>query len=305
MSDYFRQNSNLTSFGAERSWVVLSGIEQNIKHKIEKAGTPLKEWGVNIYRGILTGYNDAFIISQEVKDKLVSASPKNAEIIRPILRGRDIRRYKIDFAHLYLLEIHNGLKASGIKRIDVINNYPTVYEHLKRFLPQIESRADQGDHWTNLRNCAYLRDFDKPKIIYPGLMRLARNNREDFPRFYLDESNTHRFTNDTYFMIGGHLKYLLGLLNSKLYRFLFPYYIYSFDSDGFKVFTEYFEKIPFADTSKVERESFEDIVTRILAAKQNNVNSQILENKLNEIIFNLYGLDSEEIAYVNKRISGI
>ena len=110
LSDYCMQNLNPMKFKAEDSWIVLSPIEKRIKEKIEKAGKPLRDWDISIYRGILTGYNDAFIIDGVTKDRLIAKSPKNAEIIRPILRGRDIKRYKADFADLWIINTHNGYK---------------------------------------------------------------------------------------------------------------------------------------------------------------------------------------------------
>jgi hypothetical protein len=103
LSGYFRQNASKSSFNLNQSWVILSPIEQRIKEKIEAVGTPLKDWNINIYRGILTGYNEAFIIDGKKKDELIAEDPKSAEIIRPILRGRDIKRYRYEFADLYLI----------------------------------------------------------------------------------------------------------------------------------------------------------------------------------------------------------
>ena len=100
--------------------MILSEIEQRIKAKIEAIGTPLKEWNVNIYRGILTGYNDAFIIDKAKKEEILAncqseeERKKTDELIRPILRGRDIKRYGYDFADLYLINTHNGVKEKGI-----------------------------------------------------------------------------------------------------------------------------------------------------------------------------------------------
>lgn len=100
LSDYFQQYAEENRFDNFASWVILSPVEQSIKRKIEAIGTPLKDWNVKIYRGILTGYNDAFIIDGKKKDELIAADPKSAEIIRPILRGRDIKRYSYEFADL-------------------------------------------------------------------------------------------------------------------------------------------------------------------------------------------------------------
>ena len=99
------------SYNSEDSWTILTPIEQSIKEKIEYAGTPLKDWDIKIYRGILTGCNEAFIISGAKKDELLSKDPKSAEIIRPILRGRDIKRYGYDFADLWVINTHNGDKT--------------------------------------------------------------------------------------------------------------------------------------------------------------------------------------------------
>jgi hypothetical protein len=95
----------------DASWIISSPLELSIKKKIERLGTPLKEWDVNIYRGILTGYNEAFIIDGAKKDELIAADPRSEEIIKPILRGRDIKRYKAEFADLWLIATHNGYKT--------------------------------------------------------------------------------------------------------------------------------------------------------------------------------------------------
>ena len=104
-------------FASSDSWVILSPIEQSIKQKIDTIGTPLKNWNINIYRGVLTGYNDAFIISTEKRNEILAncqtedERTRTAELIRPILRGRDIKRYSYDWANLWLINTHNGIKG--------------------------------------------------------------------------------------------------------------------------------------------------------------------------------------------------
>ncbi|MFU2124585.1 Eco57I restriction-modification methylase domain-containing protein, partial [Ornithobacterium rhinotracheale] len=160
LSDYFNQNANFISFSSKDSWVILSPIEQQIKSKIEKIGIPLKDWDVQINYGIKTGYNDAFIISGSKKDEILAnckteeERKKTAEIIRPILRGRDIKRYGYDFADLWLINTHNGIKEKGIKPIN-IDDYPAIKKHLDQYWSRLEKRADQGVTPYNLRNCAY------------------------------------------------------------------------------------------------------------------------------------------------------
>lgn len=160
MSDFVQQQSVECRFDSSDSWVILSPIEQSIKRKIESVGTPLKDWDIQINYGIKTGFNDAFIINTEKRNEILDncsseeERTKTAELIRPILRGRDIKRYGYDWANLWLINTHNGIK--GIKpRID-INDYPAVKAHLDQYWDKISKRADKGDTPYNLRNCAYL-----------------------------------------------------------------------------------------------------------------------------------------------------
>lgn len=134
--------------------MISTSIERRIKEKIENIGTPLRDWEINIYRGILTGYNEAFIIDETKKNELIAADPKSAEIIRPILRGRDIKRYGTEFADLWIINTHNGLRDKGIKALK-IEDYPVIKSHLDKYFDQLQKRADKGDTPYNLRNCAY------------------------------------------------------------------------------------------------------------------------------------------------------
>src|SRR5574344_935599 len=150
MSVFVQQNHTTCDFSSSDSWVILSPIEQSMKRKIEAVGTPLKDWDINIYRGILTGCNEAFIISGEKRKKILAncyseeEKKRTEELIRPILRGRDIKRYGYDFADLWLINTHNGVKENRINRID-INNFPAIKSHLDSFWNKIEKRTDQGD----------------------------------------------------------------------------------------------------------------------------------------------------------------
>ena len=208
LSLYVSQHAQTTQFKNADSWVILSDIEQRIKAKIEAIGTPLKNWDIQINYGIKTGFNDAFIINGEKKAELIAQDPKSAEIIRPILRGRDIKRYGYEFADLYLINTHNGVKEKGIKRID-IDDYPAIKAHLDSFYQQLEKRQDKGDTPYNLRNCAYIEDFSKQKIVYPNMTK--------FMPFLLDKKNF--ITNQKCFiMTGEKLAYLTAFFNSNIFK---------------------------------------------------------------------------------------
>ena len=165
-----QQSGTECDFSSSDSWVILSPIEQSIKRKIEAVGTPLKDWDINIYRGVLTGYNEAFIISTEKREEILAncqtedERKRTAELIRPILRGRDIKRYGYTWANLWLINTHNGIRGK-LERIH-IEDYPAVKAHLDQYWDKISKRADKGETPYNLRNCAYLEDFSKPKVMW-------------------------------------------------------------------------------------------------------------------------------------------
>ena len=175
MSDFVKQVGCNNSFEGDAAWVILSPIEQSIKQKIEAVGTPLKDWDINIYRGVLTGCNEAFIISTEKRDEILAncqtedERKRTEELIRPILRGRDIKRYGYNWANLWLINTHNGIRGK-LERIH-IENYPAVKEHLDQYWDKISKRADKGDTPYNLRNCAYLDLFFQPHICWKAVGR--------------------------------------------------------------------------------------------------------------------------------------
>ncbi len=287
LSVFVRQNAQKCEFSISESWVILSPIEKSIKRKIEEAGAPLKDWDINIYRGILTGYNEAFIIDGKKKDELIAEDPKSAEIIRPILRGRDIKRYGYDFADLWLINSHNGIKEKGIKPIN-IDDFPAIKKHLDKYYFELSKRADKGETPYNLRNCAYMDDFSKQKIIYPRIMRIAKSNSINFPRFALDNDKNFFFGNDCYFIVGKNLEYLWLLLNSTLCGYLFRYYIYSFDQTGFKIFTDYFQNLPFPIDNDLS-----EIV---------DLTSELDYDKIDKYVYGLFGFDNFEIEEIENSV---
>ena len=217
-SGFVSQKAVQCIFSGGGSWVVLSPIEQAIKAKIEKAGKPLKDWDISINYGIKTGYNDAFIIKEAKREEILAncrtaeERKRTDELIRPILRGRDIKRYSYDWAGLYLIASHNGIPDKDIPRID-IGHYPAVKRHLDLHWDRIERRSDQGDTPYNLRSCAYMEDFSKPKIVWGEI--------SDKTKFALDANGDYYNEATTFLLIGANLSYLLCYLNSSLSEYLF------------------------------------------------------------------------------------
>jgi type I restriction-modification system DNA methylase subunit len=179
LTQEIQSRSFKTSFVIGSNWAILSPIEQSIKSKIEKYGIPLKDWpGVKINYGIKTGLNEAFIIDETKRQEILANCQteeerlKTDQLIRPVIRGKDIKQNEINWAKLYLINTHNGYKledGTRVKAID-IEDYPSIKRHLDDFLPSLKKRTDRGTTPYNLRNCAYIEDFVKMKIAFPAIM---------------------------------------------------------------------------------------------------------------------------------------
>ena len=271
-------------------WVILSTVDYRIKSKIEKVGTLLKNWDISIYRGIITGYNTAFLIDNQTKETLIKTDPKSAEIIKPVLRGRDIKRYQSNWTRLWLISTHNGY--GDLPAIDV-NNYPIVKKYLGQFYTHLKKRHDKGNTPYNLRNCAYHAEFEKAKIVYPETTQAAN--------FFYDDGQY--FLEKTCFMITGNsLKILIGLLSSTLMTFAYKHY-YSgtiLGKKGYQYNKHALEKLPVVKIPTSQQSSFITLVDQILAAKAANseANTTDLEKEIDKLVYALYDLTSEEIAVV-------
>ncbi len=148
-------------------WCVLSRAEWSLMEKIEAAGRPLREWpGISINYGIKTGLNKAFIIGNETKEALIREDPRSAELLKPLVRGRDVHAYRVCWAGRWLIDTHNGYGDTG--RVDV-DRFPGIRRHLHGFMPGLERRQDQGDTPYNLRSCAYYGEFERPKVLWPEI----------------------------------------------------------------------------------------------------------------------------------------
>ena len=284
LSDFVQQHHSVCELASSDSWVILSPIEQSIKRKIEAVGTPLKDWDINIYRGVLTGYNDAFIITTEKRDEILSncqseeERQRTAELIRPILRGRDIKRYGYVDNGLYLINTHNGVKGK-FPRVK-IENYPAIKAHLDQFWDKIEKRADQGDTPYNLRNCAYLEDFNKPKIIYPNMTKYM-------PFVYDDKAY---ITNQKCFIITGtKVAFLTAFLNSSLFKYCFRDSFPELQGGTRELSKIFFDKIPVYKVSDALDKKFKEAVDDIQLeyTKQKAL-------RIDSMLFDLYKLTLEE-----------
>ncbi len=282
---------------AEKPWTLLSPVEQSVMDKIEATGTPLKNWDVTIYRGVTTGLNDAFIIDADTRQALIAADPKSAEIIKPVLRGRDIRNYQSRWTGLYLITTFPALEID-------IDNYPAVKEHLLSFgqerleptgrmLPGgIRSRRKARHSWFEVQDAtAYHAEFAKEKLFWADMAKTGR--------FAYSDSETY-CNNKGYIMTGKSLKYLCAVLNSSL----ITWYIQNTAATTGMGLTEWtivtVERIPIPRLTATQRRPLERLTTQILRAKATNPQANVtdLEAEIDRQVYALYGLTPEEIAAV-------
>ncbi|MGL2800112.1 DUF7149 domain-containing protein [Helicobacter pylori] len=294
-----RQNALSTE-----SFIFANATLLDLRDKIESVGTPLKDWGIQIYRGILTGCNEAFIIPTEKRDAILNACKTQEErerterLIKPILRGKDIKRYSYEWAHLWVINTHNGYTSAPKSKIPPIDieKYPATKAHLDSHYDAIVTRCDQGDTPYNLRNCAYLEDFEKEKIVYPCIMAKE-------PCFVYEEKGFYApapaniITGDKM-----EIKYITALLNSKCIYFAMRKFYMGGGIEG-ELKTNNLEKIPIPKITPQNQELADKIIAlvdKILQAKAKDpkANTQKLEKEIDALVYQLYHLTDEEIKTI-------
>ena len=272
------------------AWIILNKTEKDILEKVKKF-KPLKDWNINIYRGILTGFNEAFIIDEETKNKLILEDKKSKEIIKPLLRGRDIKRYSYDFKNLYLICTFPALNLN-------ISDYPAIEKYLKSFGKRLEQSGEIGcrkktiHKWFEMQDTiAYYKEFDKPKIIYA--------ETTISPNFYYDNENfIAEKTN--FIMTGENLKYIMAVLSSKLGFYIF----YNFYSEitlgdvGFQYRKSSLEEFPIPEVDKKTEKEIVNLVEKVIEGKKKGIDTREFEVEIDKIVYGLYNLNENEIKII-------
>ncbi|MCK9333366.1 MAG: Eco57I restriction-modification methylase domain-containing protein, partial [Candidatus Cloacimonetes bacterium] len=314
-SIYNTRSSLIQNKLKDSGWTLADNAILKLKDKIEAAGKPLKDWDITIYRGVLTGCNEAFIIDTPTKERLCAEDTKSAEVIRPILRGRDISRYQYKWAGLWIIIIESGWTDANRNGADpetfLRSLYPAVYNHFQRHLSNVNDgamksrgkglidRDDQGDYWWELRDCAYYDEFEKEKIVWADIAQGSC--------FQYDDEGLY-LNNTVYMLTGKKLKLLLSVLNSKVYDFYFRMISSGLSnqaSRGFKIFVEQFP-IPCLDDDNITKQ-LDQLATQITSAcnepenttsTEAKLNVKTLSHKIDQLVYQLFGLTDEEIAIV-------
>lgn len=291
-------HSQKVLFGTD-AWSILSDIELSIKNKIEAAGTPLRDWNVDIFRGVLTGYNDAFIISSEKRDEILancadeSERQRTAAIIRPILRGRDIKRYGYEWAGQYIIATFPSRKYN-------IDDYPTLKEFLLSFgierLEQsgreyiiegkkVKARKQTNNKWFETQDSInYWDEFSKPKIVWGNL-----NTKGSYAM-----APANMYINAPACMIVPGSQYLLAVLNSKAADFYIRNLGVVRNGGFFEYKPMFVEQIPVPLPQK-------EVVTSIEDVFKSDTTDETKDKQLEEIIESLFGFTDQEIVYLRNQ----
>jgi hypothetical protein len=292
------------------TWSIWSISEIALKTKIEQFGIPIKQWDVKISYGIKTGLNEAFIIDWTTRDQLIMKDSHSSEIIKPILRWRDIKRYRADFAELYIIIVKYKFAHELIK-------YPAILEHLQSFEEKLRERWQCNTsrnwkltswirwetwqhHWLEIDNNPtdeYLRQFENEKIIYPVMSWEAS--------FFYDRDGF--YSNDKSFIItGNNLKYLIAILNSKITHYYLCQICSSLGNAAIeyrKIYLDVFPVPSINSSNEFIVIQIESLVDQILKFKIEDPkrDTSKLEGQIDELVYQLYDLTPEEIAIVERK----
>jgi len=297
----------------DAGWSLANESAQALLTKLRVAGVPLERYVKGqIYYGIKTGLNEAFVIDAETRQRLIAQNQMSAELIKPLLIGREVKRYQPSNNEGYLIFMPRGWTRETFKNACnawecLQKNYPAIAKHLTPFTDAAEVRLDKGEYWWELRACDYYGEFEKPKIIYPNICKR--------PEFTFD---TGRFyTNQKCFIIPVDDKYLLGILNSSVTYYLFRVILPKLRGGFYEPSLVYFKDFPihtinFSDpTDKARHDRMVQLVESMLAlhkhkaaartqAEQEQFQRQIdaTDRQIDALVYELYGLTSDEIAIV-------
>ena len=290
------KNVNLS----EDAWLLKAGENDKMKSKIESHGIPLKDFGVSIFRGILTGYNKAFHLDKTAKETLIMLDSRSADIIKPLICGGDTNKFFCSPTESYLI-------ATFPSRNYNIDDFPAIKQHLlsygverleqtgKKYIVNgeiIKSRKKTHNKWYETQDSiSYWNDFTKPKIIWQAISKRIA--------FAYDSEGVFNCDVTTFFMTGDNLKYILAILNSKLFEYaLLKIYL---EGDTFKSKNAIIQNFPVPPINEKTGKLIE-IVDNIISKKQENstIDTSALESEIDRLVYQLYGLTEEEIKIVEQ-----
>ena len=282
----------------DTGWTLVDDKVQKLLEKIKKAGIPLGEYVQGkIFYGIKTGLNEAFVIDEDTKESLIKEDPNSAEIIKPFLAGRDIKRYQQPRSEKYLILIKNGQTKAwfGDLKEDaayekLMIKYPAVGIYLAQFKEKAKARYDKGQYWWELRACDYYEEFEKPKIMYQVFQVKACFIYDDYGSY----------CNNSIWILPTLDKILLGILNSKLGWWLISQYCTAIQN-GYQLIWKYLGQVPIAQADRKSTQNLTEKISQVLRNKKSDPNADTLslEAEIDWLVYRLYDLTWEEVKIVD------
>jgi len=268
-----------------------------LMEKLRKAGKPLGEYVEGrFYRGVLTGLNEAFVIDEATRKRLIAEDPKSADLIKPWLRGRDIRKWKAQWAGLYLITIASSAnrdwpwskeRSEAKARSLFAKAYPAIHRHLSLHEDKLKIRDDQGKFWWELRSCIYWSEFERPKLVYQEIAT--------FQSFGYAEDGL--ICNNKCFLIPEKNDFLLGLLNSKVTWWFLGNLTSGLVGGARAMQMPYMEQLPIPSTTAAQKSPITERVRKILADPDSPAVPS-LEEEINQLTYDLYKLTTEEVKII-------
>ncbi len=282
-------------------WRLASPTALNLFDNLRKGGTPLGEYVQGrLYMGIKTGLNEAYVVNNETRNKLIAEHPSSTHVLEPFLRGRDVKRWGVNFAEQYLIKIessenraHPWSGQSPVEAEEVFaNTYPAIHAHFEPFRDQLIDRYDQGKYFWELRACAYWKMFEQTKIVYPDLYQQQS--------FTVD--TTGFYCGNTCYFLPTAKTWLCGLFNSQAVEWFYSLVSNRLGGAALRAFSDYMKQIPIPNATTAQKTSISNLVNQIIAAKHTDpdVDISALENEIDQIVYTLYNLTPEEIAIVGE-----
>ncbi|MCR4318603.1 MAG: Eco57I restriction-modification methylase domain-containing protein [Planctomycetes bacterium] len=296
-------------------WRLESPAVLRLLEKLRNAGTPLGEYvGGRFYYGIKTGLNEAFVVDRATRDKLISEHPSSAEVLKPFLRGRDVKRWRVEFSGQYLIKIESSenkdhpWSGKSEKEAEKIFGkvYPAIHERFQSLrdiklekpdargcrnkLEQLQRRDDQGRYFWELRSCAYWQEFEQTKIVYPDIY--------EHQSFTWNEETI--YVANTCYFIPSTEKWLTALLNSRAVEWFYSNISNKVRGGYLRAFSDYIKQIPTPSSTLEQQKRIERLVDQILKAKKSDADADVsaLEREIDEIVYGLYDLTPVEIEIV-------
>jgi len=263
-------------------WQLESSTVLDLLAKLRKAGTPLGEY-VNgkLYRGIVTGLNEAFVIDKDTRNKLIAENPSSANILKPYIRGRDVKKWCVDYQDLWIIFTRRGID---------IEKYPAIKKHLEFFREQLSKRATSHLHpWYELQQPqeGCYQEFEKSKIFIPAIVQSAEYSIDHTGSYGNDKTNI---------CISEQIEYLSAVLNSLTAWWFIQQIAASKQGGFFELKPMYVSQIPIPTAGEGDRAAIENLVQKCLEAKGQNVKQW--EQEIDAIVARLYGLSEDEMKII-------